>query len=142
MKYPINPYRQGDWLIPYGKTQPDRVKVMSYEEDMAGVWCDMSFRNDPHTYYYSGQCSPVPITRDILLKNGFNDTYNYFLVCKDYDGQEFSIFLFNVDIPEKDILLHIKDSAGYTVIRLKNCNFVHQLQHALMLIGVEKEIEL
>lgn len=142
MKYPINPYRQGDWLIPYGKTQPDRVEFISYQKDMSGVWCNMTFRNDPNTYYYPGHCNPVPITRDILLKNGFCDGYGYFLNCKNYDGQEVPIFLWDVDIPERNILLHIKDSSGYTVLRLMNCNYVHQLQHALMLLGVEKEIEL
>jgi hypothetical protein len=52
------------------------------------------------------------------------------------------ISLFNVDIPERGIRLHIDSDADDTVLRLNNCNFVHQLQHALMLLGVEKEIEL
>ena len=142
MKYPINPYRQGDWLIPYGKTQPDRVECISYQKEMSGVWCDMTFRNDLSTYYYPGHCNPVPITRDILLKNGFCESDgSYFLICKDEDGQMVSISLFNVDIPERGIRLHIDFNTDDTVLRL-NCNYVHQLQHALMLFDVEKEIEL
>jgi hypothetical protein len=142
MKYPINPYRQGDWLITYGKTQPDRVESISYQKDMSGVWCDMTFRNDPNTYYYPDRCKPVPITRDILLKNGFRASAGYSFICKDYNGQTVSIWLFEVDKPERDIRLLITGRHFVTLLRLQNCNYVHQLQHALMLLGIEKEIEL
>lgn len=80
--------------------------------------------------------SPIPLTSDVLEKNGFKKEGRWFIIEDDY---------YDVSIKE------ITDS----IWRVKYCNtefsafdcvlhvaFVHQLQNALRLCGIEKEIEL
>lgn len=85
-------------------------------------------------------CEPIPITAEILVKNGFkwDGMYAYLeiddtsfvtwykhegLVRKHYEHRE-----------NKGIETIFQSSPGIV--------YVHQLQHALRLAGVEKEIEL
>lgn len=82
---------------------------------------------------------PIPLTPEILEKNGFSG-----------EGYNMGVIGFHTDpIPEvkdgyevfiwKDMCLEIKH--GFT--HLKRYTFyVHELQHALRLCGIEKEIEL
>lgn len=86
-----------------------------------------------------GMLEPIPLTPEILEKNGFSG-----------EGYNMGVIGFHTDpIPEvkdgyevfiwKDMCLEIKH--GFT--HLKRYTFyVHELQHALKLCGIEKEIEL
>ena len=89
-----------------------------------GFICTDSFE-DSHDYYFE----PIPLTREILVKNGF-----------DFERHAF---------PEDEhfaLEIYIDDGVRWTV----NCyeydilllEYVHQLQHALKLCGIEKEITL
>lgn len=82
---------------------------------------------------------PIPLTPEILEKNGF--------VCKD--GYRFV----NIDMlstVEKygnkyyDYHNIYKKGKAYRPIRVRadNIKYVHELQHAMRLAGIEKEIEL
>ena len=84
---------------------------------------------------------PIPITPEILEKNGFVEE-EYPII---YDRREFELRHGDYRI----IVSPLND--GYTRIYkgdylpiLNNCyiNFVHELQHALRLCGIDKEIRL
>lgn len=82
---------------------------------------------------------PIPLTDEILEKNGFSgEGYNMGIVGfsvepipDEKDGYEVFIW--------KDMCLQIKH--GFTHFK-KYIKYVHQLQHALRLCGIEKEIML
>ena len=77
---------------------------------------------------------PIPITAEILEKNGLC------VVEEDADFSEYELFG-----SENFSIFHTKGTLRY---RLETpqasvvCWFVHELQHALRLAGVEKEINL
>lgn len=84
-----------------------------------GIWCDY--------------LDPIPLTPEILEKNGFSKSrlmgeqrhFTYYLAP--------SVSL--LAIYDADFSLKIGDCARYI-------KYVHQLQHALRLCGIEKEITL
>lgn len=92
-----------------------------------------------------GKPKPIPLTPEILVKNGFEKK-------EDDDGQElYSLLLGEWAITYMSILgcpyLTIEDVLDYdrahSVLNLKDSiYYVHQLQQALCLCGIEKEIVL
>lgn len=122
----INDLSVGDWVEWIG----ERCKV------------DLPLLNTvfPHAKIYpaytSATLQPIPITPDILEKNGFrkNGKYNEWNIGEwnenpfigvSLDRQSARVRHFDNDIFIEDKVL-----------------FVHQLQHALRLAGIEKEIVL
>ena len=84
-------------------------------------------------YHYYDVLQPIPLTIEILLKNGYKETAegvstHYWI--DDYDDPV--MVLYSLD---KFYLEYIE----WTHIELK---YVHELQHALRLCGIEKEIKL
>ena len=78
---------------------------------------------DPDFLYWN-EIQPIPLTQEILEKNGF--------IC---DGGSWWY---------QDFRIVLSTSKGVSVVcgRQKRFEFVHQLQQALRLCGIEKEIEL
>ena len=78
---------------------------------------------DPDFLYWN-EIQPIPLTPEILEKNGF--------IC---DGWSWWYL---------DFRIVLSTSKGVSVVcgRQKRFEFVHELQHALRLCGIEKEIEL
>lgn len=102
------------------KWRPDYVVVLKYEDggiETLGKGC----------------IEPIPLTPEILEKNGLC------VVEEDADFSEYELFG-----SENFSIFHAKGTFHY---RLETpqasvvCWNVHQLQHALRLAGVEKEIE-
>lgn len=135
----------GDWV--YGCTDPyetDRDKK-KYPVKVIRIDADgdtMTEGENPFTEPYEDEwwnLEPIPLTPEILEKNGFErpDARSlYFTKSDDY---------FDVAIHE------ITDSIWY--FEYQNCEFnlppcsvlvayVHELQHALRLCGIDKEIVL
>ena len=138
----------GDWLIPYNETEPRRVEHLTYQYEMSGKYDAVAFDKNPYTFNYTGFCKPVPITREILEKNGFVYRKNSgaFIVYAEesYSNQTVEVTLFNVESEFRNIQLHICESNDpqETMLHLMECNYVHQLQHALRLAGIDMEITL
>lgn len=76
---------------------------------------------------------PIPITPEILEKNGFvkSDMYHY----APHENECLSLQWYQ---HEHRLTLWGKDD----IIDRMHCYYVHQLQHALRLAGVDKEITL
>ena len=91
---------------------------------------------------------PLPITLEILEKNGFeNDFYEEESVA-DYHTIRLEGYSLRHNIGEADGYLVTWCNGGINVTTdlngcvQKDISYVHELQHALRLCGIEKEIEL
>lgn len=83
---------------------------------------------------------PIPLTPEILEKNGFEEG-------KRYDGLDVRVFSngnISVSIPQyaKWNRVRVYDDEGLYELSSAIIYYVHQLQHALRLARVEKEIEI
>jgi len=87
---------------------------------------------------------PMPLTEDILRKNGFEKCGNH----SWHDEILRQIYVRIVCLPEKDRNLHSSIwrfdfpcvvSAGADDVFFR-CDYVHELQHVLKLCGIEKEV--
>ena len=135
---------------------------MKANELMIGVWVtskkwrEKPFRltriNDGGKYYYGitaegsqvgpfliEELEPIPLTAEILEKNGFGFTRNdntgsVWNGWWIYKGLELATACLDKE-GNWPCFINIYDS------NIK-CEYVHQLQHALRLCGIEKEIEL
>lgn len=93
-------------------------------------------------------CEPIPITPDILEKNGFEELMSESEVSAARFGRKpeptgvwqygFGRFDSVAYVPEQSFL-RIKFMEGCQA-DMANIKYVHELQHALRLCGVEKEI--
>ena len=91
---------------------------------------------------------PIPLTAEILEKNGFkNDFYEEESVA-DYHTIRLEGYSLRHNIGEVDGYLVTWCNGGINVTTdfhgcvQKDIPYVHELQHALRLCGIEKEIEL
>jgi hypothetical protein len=95
---------------------------------------------------------PIPLTPEILKKNGFRwtgsgDSTGMLSTPWGFDGIRYNIY---VGLKKKTIEVHsahpeLRTESWRKVnkVSLEVCGcFVHELQHALRLCGIEKEIEL
>lgn len=126
----------GDWVMvewPDGERWRDRLTRLSVT---GGV--EVRCANGKHVRCSSDFISSIPITAEILEKQGFESTTkpNVFTlthgelqlyVSKELDGWTMSL----VNFMERLCILQ--------VIRK---SYIHELQHALRLAGVDKEINL
>ena len=78
----------------------------------------------PYSY---GEIEPIPLTPEILEKNGF----------EEFDGWRI-LDMDDVEIRWIGTILEISGSHGN--MELPNVQCVHELQHALRLCGIKKEI--
>ena len=127
----------------------DWVNVFDTPKQIEGI---RKFQNGDEIVYYDGDngvfiknVTPIPITPEILEKNGFNDTsfeanlkFNYVIFTNEYQisyypkTNSFNICKKGIDpFYTKDKL-----SRGFQNI----VKYVHELQHALKICGIEKKI--
>ena len=112
----------GDWVQPCSRSYPVQVETLS--ADTINGDMDATF-------------DPIPLTPEILEKNGFESDTNIFGLC-DYELSE-SYILEN----RGDRFCFVKRIPGYrSTFYIIDIKYVHELQHALLLCGIEKEIEL
>lgn len=80
-------------------------------------------------YFSRNDIQPIPLTKEILEKNGF--VWDYSPICQCWEQYGLSIYLIG---------------GGYRVNCGQNVSckidFVHELQHLFRLCGIDKEIEL
>ncbi len=100
------------------------------------------FRSNPNANTEDYNIFPIPLTAEILEKNGFEKVYdeyklpNYRIKWESYTDLFFTVFT-GVDGYWNHVGLGV--IIGDVPATL---DYVHQLQHALRLCGIKKEIEL
>ena len=132
----------GDWVIFHdsgyasdGTTwEENRVcQIDSIDEDVRVKWYDESGYKEDWPHVSTELLSPIPLTSGILKKNGF-----------EYFHKNYSSLSYNH--PFKLKMTNWPDENGlgglWTICNIIEIRFVHQLQHALRLCGIEKEIVL
>lgn len=121
----------GDWVKfeSNGRYMPMMVfEISSYRKEIVGetTFGRLSFKEE--------EISPIPLTPEILEKNGLC------VVEEDADFSEYELFG-----SENFSIFHTKGTLHYRLETSQAsvvCWNVHQLQHALRLASVEKEIVL
>lgn len=101
-----------------------------------------------HRNVMDNAINPIPLTEDILMKNGFEYAYNE--VSKMQNKQllvaNISGHYIEVRLDKKNVAIWYdydeNESGFYSDVLLDLPRTVHQLQHLLRLCGIEKEIEL
>ena len=115
----------GDWVqrsFNMGNKVPCKVVGISTE-------ITVQFETGARLYEALKEVEPIPLTAEILEKNGFD------------------VMVFdNGDIIFAYGSLCIIEHKGLLTFKISDCrkriNYVHELQHALKLCGIDKEIEL
>ena len=94
----------------------------------------------PSPNLYNVEClQPIRLTPELLEKNGFVKLWNQYVLKADKEPFIHLISLDNLPNANGTMLVAIKDR--YTNAKIA-ITYVHELQHALRLCGIEKEIEL
>lgn len=128
----------GDWVqvllrkCDYDKPDSFKAKVLTVVNNSVGVGYDNS---GIVMSAFVEDLQPIPITAEILEKNGFERSTSQFIV---YHTDKVWI---SYDKPSEtwSVTMYIND---FTSNLHANILHIHQLQHALRLAGVEKEINL
>ena len=131
----------GDWVRCRGRNgRIERLEVIRYDERIS-----VAVESDLGTMYQFvdiEDIGPIPITAEILEKNGLvrheRDAYNpksivlsnHFIMARTYtDVDWWRVLIYDEELPTRELF----NGRIYSV---------HQLQHALRLAGVDKEINL
>lgn len=110
------------------------------------MWGDGSVHfacGHPYLWEYNNKFSPIPLTAEILEKNGFKIKEKWAQIG-NFGNSPLIMWHFADD----HILRHYKaelevhqNDTGKVHVHIP-CEYVHQLQHALRLCGIDKEIKL
>ena len=132
----VNELMIGDWV---------RFKYTNHIAQVSGVSSIEGLKvliKDEEVDWFSPNdiIEPIPLTPEILEKNGFEEGYGLSTHCLNYH---------NYKDHESDFDIYICDGIreGSTCGELREFEFtavryVHELQHALKFCGIEKEIVL
>jgi len=112
----------GDWVELYGT--PTRWKLEDYAK-----WHKEMERTDVHTF------EPIPLTPEILEKNGFNKAGEIMPYTYRESKELKSLIQIFTNFGNFDC--HIVSKNFDADMRL---SYVHELQHALKLCGIDKQI--
>jgi hypothetical protein len=117
----------GDWVYNKNINKPMQIYPMIFSQ---------MFRSNPKATTEDYNIFPIPLTPEILEKIGFESQHNVGYVLERYDDDTIIVDLWNRTLK---ILMNYKvvfEKEYFDTIPL------HELQHALRLCGIEKEIEL
>ena len=132
----------GDWVLvkPFPDSKPVKSKVTainynSYRGKGYTDWVDTEFWDELSL----NEIEPIPLTPEILEKNGFEDIGDntYQLTERPY---WFWVDFYNHEYGcEFDTSTYEYEDSEHR-LNLKGIPYVHELQHALRLCRIEKEI--
>lgn len=123
----------GDWVL-YNET-PQQILEISGIDDEVYLETD--------ELVHQSEIQPIPITQEILEKNGFVQSPHFKEVYRIVNYDEY----LRVGINMKNgrylnIIKTFEDGSEEFNYNTPIPKFVHELQHALRLCGIDKEIEL
>lgn len=115
----------GDWVM-YRNREWQVCSLYQFTGEV-GLW-----RNDSQICENVADLRPIPLTPEILEKNGCLHTAENRILCDWFDGR--------ITVRKYNNREWYELFVGSNQMKFK-LMFVHQLQHALRLAGIEKEIE-
>ncbi len=128
----------GDYVIntEFGKNEIDQIDIL----EPTRVWL-----KGGKTYVPINYIEPIPLTPEILEKNGF-------IVCEnteirhDYIWHDNNSYIYVIFWNDGNLLVKMETNLneGRGINSVHNCDivFVHELQHCLKMVGIDKEIKL
>ncbi|WP_303840705.1 hypothetical protein [Selenomonas ruminantium] len=122
----------GDWVnvtAAENIVRPDVFSLLPKKGKIVGIDGDCIYVDFVEHPFMFGDIEPIPLTPEILKKNGFKD-------CQYYAELLYGEWQILCDCAH----LAMRNSAGWSVDI--PCGFIHDLQHALRLCGIEKEVVL
>lgn len=133
----------GDWVLwknkPVQIAQISGIKYSFGHIDVGLAHCGSGFLES----HDIKSISPIPITPEILKKNGFVIKRNW-AQLGNFGDSPLIMWHFEDDVTTRDfrheLEIHQLDT-GKVHIRIK-CDYVHQLQQLFRICGISKEIEL
>lgn len=118
----------GDWLFYRGQFNAFCFRVEQITKRKVGYHAEPN-ESKMH-YIILSECEPIPITPEFLERNGFDKVQSlYYLKSLN------KVYLCFIEYNIVNNCLFINEGLIPRPIR-----YVHQLQHALKLCGIEKEI--
>ena len=134
----------GDWV--YFKTNKVYAKITEiyFTLDVEHKYM-VSLNSCGNRYCVSiNEIEPIPITKEILEKNGFKKEIGAKEVVFTYDDDDknYRLVIHPKETNYCGIYTYIHIDVGCVGIEELPLEYVHQLQHALRLCGIEKEITL
>ena len=135
MKIQANELMTGDWVLDG-----------NIYAQVTSITCDGNIETTHNEHSNIELFEPIPINKEVLEKNGFvANRHVYPYPYYEYENEENKLkvgfaFPHGNKTSYKEPWVYI-DSERVFVEHLP-CMFVHQLQHALRLCGIEKEIVL
>ena len=99
---------------------------------------------DGKLYDYIGELYPIPLTPDILEKNGWKQNGGqYSFTYKSYAGDKVELIGFFIEMFKDvhDMLKHRYFQITHENKVICGCFYVHQLQHHLFGLGINHEME-
>lgn len=125
---------QGDLVLLFGDT-PARVDAIGDTETYATALEDGA---DWHVGY--PHIDPIPLTPEILEKNGFVQRTEGKVSRKSHQYVRNGVY---VSWWRQRLVVRHKQEAGRPSQYMNvDCRFIHELQHALRMAGIEKEVAL
>ena len=127
----------GDWV----ETNPNCGKLAFGIESSIARVSEIGFSNSDGMYvsfdgikgrYYDVEIEPIPITDEILEKNGFKkNNFNQYVLGKSDLGEEiyYEIGFIQLRYP----------NSYYSILSI---GYVHEFQHMLNIFGIKKKIKL
>ena len=111
--------------------------IMKVTDLMVGDWVNVTTTNQPrkiegtNDLLFHDDYDPIPLTDDILVKNGWDFTKMHYAVhCKEDKNHDVELS------KHKDGFYWTINWDEYDILRI---DYVHTLQHLLRLYGIEKD---
>lgn len=128
----------GDWVMSIHPAVPRPIKVTEVGGNNIG------YKNG---ILHISFIEPIPITPEILEKNGFKlkekgESYTEYVSCDEHSIIAFVFY--KESVYDVDTVLDCELGFVGGLNRIHHCHakYVHELQHALKLCGIPKNIEL
>ena len=139
-----NNYQIGDWVYDSKRSQYP-MQVVAVFGERNGTICDLDldFEGNEGGVWEckADEVVPIPITAEILEKNGFRfEKYTSKMWTRGHFTEDEIIEIGLWADKGVGIRCHRRNDSD--AVRLFNAHYVHQLQQALRLCGIDKEIKL
>lgn len=146
----INKLMIGDWV--YNTHHKKNIKITPYDFFTHGHLNGHQYIMGPGTPCLGRDLEPIPLTPEILEKNGFdiNGIPEDMVPVEDRDWSDDTYVWSKPETPDESMQVSVYMDDPYNFFIEIIClychvdgihvKFVHELQHALRLCGIDKEI--
>lgn len=134
----------GDWLCLTTNHQPQKIVNVEQLENNVTI-IGLVDKDGDYDALYLNELEPIKLTKEILEKNGWKKCKgeDEFHVKYQCDYEDLIVEWRNIFTTIPGLFGYFSCTNPYTLSEIINglpLNYVHELQHALRLCGIEKEI--